>query len=78
MEGAPTPDLAVYPEVPAHQLHQPGRDGQSQPGSAVPLYRGAFGLLEHFEDGPLLLLRDADARVRHRKVEHHFLFIIRR
>ena len=66
VERAAPPGLALDPDPPAHQLDQPGRDRQAQPGAAVLAGRRAVGLVERLEDRPLLLGRDADAGVGRR------------
>ena len=44
--------LALHPDAPAHQLDQPVRDGQAQPGAAVLARRRAVGLLERARRSP--------------------------
>ncbi|ABS26438.1 hypothetical protein Anae109_2236 [Anaeromyxobacter sp. Fw109-5] len=66
-EGAPLAGLALDLDRPAQQPRDLAADGQPQAGPAVLAARGAVGLLERLEDEPLLVRRDADARVRHRE-----------
>ena len=54
----------------AHHLHQRRGDGEPQAGAAEPAGRRPVGLPEGFEDRPLLVLGDADARIGDREVEH--------
>ena len=63
VEGAPLAHLALDPDAPTHQLDQPRGDGQPQPRAAEPPGGRGVGLGERLEDQPLLLRRDADARV---------------
>src|SRR5262245_45573620 len=60
---------ALDREVPFHEPHKVGRDGQSEPGSAVPASREVVGLSERLEDHALLVCGDADPRVVNRALD---------
>ena len=61
---------AGEPDFAAQERGQFAADGQAQPGAAVLARRAGVGLLESLEDKPLLLRRDADARVLDGEGDH--------
>ena len=77
MELAPLADLALDPELPAHELHQLHRDGESQPSATVTPRRGAIGLAERFKDLLLLLGWNPNAGVRDDKVQIDVRLLLR-
>jgi hypothetical protein len=70
LERAPVADLALDPELAAHQLHQPARDGETEPRAPVAASGGAIGLRERVEDQPLRVGGDSDAGVAHGDVQN--------
>src|SRR5262249_21716998 len=64
-EGAAPARLTLDEDLPAHEGHEPGGDGQAQSGAFVLARRRGILLLERPEDARLLLLRNANAGVAH-------------
>src|SRR5262249_18591723 len=64
-EGAALAGLAVNVDLATHHLAQPGRDAETEAGSAVSPRRRTVGLLEGLEDGRLLVLGDPDSGIPH-------------
>ena len=62
-KGATLARLACHGDLPTHQGHQPGGDGQAQPGAAVLARGGRILLLEGPEDFLLLVGWNADAGI---------------
>src|SRR5580704_19317375 len=69
MEAASLTNFTLDPNLSAHQLHQPRRDGQPQPCASIRACRGSVSLCERIEDRNLLLGRNADTRICDRKME---------
>ena len=69
MKRAAGARLALDPEPSAHQPHERGRDRQAEAGAAEPARRRSVRLTEGFEDGVVLLRRDADAGVGDAEVQ---------
>ena len=63
---------ALQADFAAQQARQFAADGKAQAGAAVLAAGGAVGLLEGFEDDPLLVLRNADAGIGDRERDHRF------
>ena len=63
MKSAAFTGLAFQPDFSVHQLHQPGANGQAQPGAAIFPRHGLVGLRERLKNPGLLFQRDADAGI---------------
>ena len=63
MEGSSPANRAIHPDASAHDVHEPGGDGQAQARAAIFTRGRAVGLLEGVEDDILLVRRDADTGV---------------
>ena len=63
MEGAADADAAFRPDASPHRLHYLSRQGESEPGSAMPLGERGVDLGELVEDLLQLLGRNPDAGV---------------
>ena len=64
----PLPIVALDPDLPAHQLDQPLRDGEAEAGAAEAARRGAVGLRERLRRScARLSCGNADAGVAHRE-----------
>ena len=57
-------------DLAAEQTHDLTADGESEAGAAVTAARSPVRLLEGLEDQPQLVVRDADAGVLDRELEH--------
>ncbi len=68
MERAAATHLARHPHAARHQLDEPQGDGETQTGAAEAARGRTIRLRERLKDLGLLVPRDADPRVRHRKV----------
>src|SRR6185503_20542147 len=66
-EGAALPRRARDADLAAEQAGELAADRQAEPRAAVLAAGRAVGLLEGFENEPLLVGRDADAGVHHRE-----------
>src|SRR5580700_5952404 len=69
MEATTLTKFTLDPDLSAHQLHQPRRDGQPQPCASVGACRGPVSLSERIEDRNLLLGRNADTSICDCKME---------
>src|SRR5262249_56238819 len=76
VERAAPADVALDPDAAAHQLDQPGGDGQPEAGAAILPRRGAVRLGERGEDRLPLVRRDADAGVANLEVQEDRTAII--
>src|SRR5206468_7904816 len=63
VEGAPLTFGALEPDAAPHETDEPRTDREPETGAAVRTRRRTIGLRERLEHHPLLLRRDADARV---------------
>ena len=72
-EGAAHAGLALQPDLPAHQLHEPERDRQAEAGASVLAGGGHVRLGEGLEELADLLRGHADAGVPDREAELHLL-----
>ena len=77
MEGRALSGDAFHPHGAAHHLGQSLGDGQAQAGAAVFPGRGGIHLAEGPEQDLQAILRDADARVAHGKMQGHGFFLSR-
>ena len=66
-EGAALVGHALHRQLAAQQVRQVARNRQPQPGAAVLAVRAAIGLAERVKNQVLLVQRNADAGVAHRK-----------
>ena len=63
-EGAAAARLAVHPDLSAHRLDQPARDGEPETGTAVAAGRRRVGLGERLEQPTRVLRRRCRSRCR--------------
>src|SRR3954470_16901828 len=66
-------DLAIEPDLPAHQLNQAAADRQPQTGATVLPSRGCVCLREGLEQLRGLLARQADTGVPDRELQLHLV-----
>ncbi len=71
-EGAALPHLALEPEPAAHQFGEALDNRQSQARPPIVSCGRCIGLSKGRKNPLLVLLRDSDAGVRHRKPQAHF------
>ena len=69
VERAALPGLALQPDASAQQRDEVRRNRETEAGASILACRRAVGLDERLEDRLLLLLRHADAGIRHAEPE---------
>src|SRR5579863_4540273 len=70
-------DLALNPELPAHQAHELTRDRQTQSGAAVFACGGRIGLGEHTENLILFVPWNPDPGIPHAATEENSISALR-
>src|SRR5690606_17054909 len=68
-------DLAFYPNGSAKHLGNLSAERQTEPGAAIFAGSSGVGLLESFEDNPLLVLGDSRAGIAYLESENRFGFV---
>ena len=76
MERAPFAFAALHPDLSPHQFNQTYRDRQPQAGASVFARGAAVGLRKGFEQQPLFLERNSDARILHFEMEFHSFVVL--
>src|SRR5205809_369984 len=72
MKGAALAEpFALHPDSPSHHPDELLRDRQAQPRASILPRRRAIRLLERLEDQMLLLRRNPNPRITHRKLQPH-------